>query len=129
MMVEIFVQSLKTLACYIEALPHADPNSSILTNTQMKNIIFKMMPTQWQVQLICAHSGPALVTLLELHNFMANAKSFADGLPANGPTTASVVITNINLVKNFLLFIMILPSSNLTSLDRSLLKMSILMAL
>jgi hypothetical protein len=49
MTVGIFVQCLKTLARYIKALPHADPNPPILTTTQMKNIIFKVMPTQWRV--------------------------------------------------------------------------------
>jgi hypothetical protein len=87
MTVEVFLQCLKTLACYIEALPHADPNPSILTQSRIKNIMCKAIPTTWQVQFVQTLGGIALVSLLELQNFMANEKSFADGSQTVGTST------------------------------------------
>jgi hypothetical protein len=81
MTVEVFVQCLKTIARYVEALPHIDPvNASILLPEHIKYIVYKAMPTQWQVQFVPTHCGIALVTLLELQTFMSNEKTFADGI-------------------------------------------------
>jgi hypothetical protein len=87
MTVEVFIQCLKTLARYIEALPHVDPNPPILTKSQIKDIICKAMPTPWQVQFVLKFCGITLVSLLELQNFMANEKSFADSSQTVGIST------------------------------------------
>jgi hypothetical protein len=79
MTVKSFVQRLKTMAQYIEVLPHTDPILPILMMTQIKNIIYRAMPAPWQVHFVRSHSGIANVTLLELQNFMANEKTFAGG--------------------------------------------------
>jgi hypothetical protein len=47
MSIEVFVQCLKTLARYVEALPHIDlVNAPILSAKHLKYIIYKAMPTQ-----------------------------------------------------------------------------------
>jgi hypothetical protein len=68
MTVEVFVQCLKTLARYVEALPHIDPvNAPILSADHLKYIVYKAMATQWQVQFIRTHHGIALVAKLHGH--------------------------------------------------------------
>jgi hypothetical protein len=66
MTVKSFVQRLKTMAQYIEVLPHTDPILPILMMTQIKNIIYRAMPASWQVQFVRSHSGITNVTLLEI---------------------------------------------------------------
>jgi hypothetical protein len=90
MSVETFVQRLKTIARYVEALPHNDPvHAPVLSPENIKHIVFKAMPTQWQVQFVRTHRGIALVTLLELQNFMSNEKTFADGTTTGNKTTTN----------------------------------------
>ena len=91
MTVEVFVQHLKTLARYVGALPHVDPiNAPLLNDEHIKNIVYKAMPTQLQVQFVRTHTGIALTTLLELQNFMSNKKTFADGIHPTTTRTATV---------------------------------------
>jgi hypothetical protein len=69
MTVKVFVQCLKTIARYVEALPHIDPvNAPIWSPEHIKYIVYNKarMPTQWQVQFVRTHHGIALVTLLKL---------------------------------------------------------------
>jgi hypothetical protein len=81
MTVEVFVQCLKTIARNVKAFPHIDPvNPPVLSPEHIKHIVYKAMPTQWQVQFVRTHHGIALVTLLELQTFMSNEKTFADGI-------------------------------------------------
>jgi hypothetical protein len=91
MPVKVFVQCLKTLARYVGALPHVDPiNAPLLNDEHIKCIVYKAMPTQWQVQFVQTHTGIALTTLLELQNFMSNKKTFTDGIHPTTPRTATV---------------------------------------
>jgi hypothetical protein len=72
-------------------LLHVDPvNAPTLNVNHIKYIVYKAMPTQWQVHFVQTHRGIALVTLLKLQNFMSNEKSFADGVQsATGKSVAN----------------------------------------
>jgi hypothetical protein len=63
--VEVFVQRLKTMARYVVDLPSAGPQPPTLNNTQIKNIVFKVMPLAWQQHFIRSYRGISAVTLLE----------------------------------------------------------------
>jgi hypothetical protein len=74
-------------------LPHVDPvNAPTLSPEHIKQIVYKAMPTQWQVQFVQTHHGVALVTLLELQTFMSNEKTFADGIQL----TSGKTVVNCN---------------------------------
>jgi hypothetical protein len=89
MTVEVFVQCLKTLARYVEVLPHvAGIQAPISMMTHIKNIIYKAMHVPWQVQFLRSFHNVANINLLELQNFMANKRLFADG--SQGASGSSV---------------------------------------
>jgi hypothetical protein len=72
MQVESFVQQLKTITRYVTNLPFTGAQPPVLNNTQIKNIVFKAMPSTWQQHFIRSNHGFLAVTLLELQNFMSN---------------------------------------------------------
>ncbi len=84
MQVEVLVQRLKTpMARYVADLPFAGAQPPTLYNTQIKNIVYKAMPSTWQQHFIRSNRGISSVTLLELQNFMSNERTFADSATAN----------------------------------------------
>jgi hypothetical protein len=83
MQVETFVQRLKTIARYVNDLPFAGAQPPVINNTQIKNIVFKAMPTAWQQHFIRSNRGISAVTLLELQNFMSNERAFSDSSSMN----------------------------------------------
>ena len=52
MQVEVFVQRLKTMARYVTDLPFVGAQPPMLNNTQIKNIVYKAMPSTWQQHFI-----------------------------------------------------------------------------
>jgi hypothetical protein len=83
MQVEAFVQQLKAITRYITDLPFAGAQPPMLNTTQIKNIVYKAMPATWQQHFIQSNRGISAVTLLKLHNFMSNKRTFSDSTMKN----------------------------------------------
>jgi hypothetical protein len=79
MEVRVFARRVRTLNCYAAELPD-DNGASVptLTESQLKNVIFRAMPEAWQRQFLRANQHLARTTLQNLIEYMDTEKSFAD---------------------------------------------------
>eukprot|EP00978_Attheya_sp_CCMP212_P038633 scaffold193211_cov56-Attheya_sp.AAC.2 len=77
MSVRDFVKRIRQMASYLPEFPKL-MTASALSDTDLKNIIFRGMPTAWQENLVHANMRIASVTLAQMTDYLASEQVIAD---------------------------------------------------
>jgi hypothetical protein len=77
MTVEAFMNRIKVMSRYITDIPFPGADPPVVSNTKLKNIIFRAMPPAWQTNFLRVNNI-AITTLLQLQQFMSQEREFAE---------------------------------------------------
>jgi hypothetical protein len=77
MTVEAFVNRLKVMVRYVINIPFLGLDPPTVSQTKLKNIIFKAMPVTWKTYFLCVNDASTL-SVLTLQQFMSQEREFAD---------------------------------------------------
>ena len=77
MPVRDFVKRIRQLASFLPEFPKP-PAASGLSDTDLKNIIFRGMPSTWQENFVHANMRISTITLAQMTDYLASEQSIAD---------------------------------------------------
>jgi hypothetical protein len=76
MTVEAFVNRLKVMIRYVANIPFLGVDPPTISQTKLKNIIFKAMPSTWQTNFLQV-KDVSILSVLTLQQFMSQEREFA----------------------------------------------------
>eukprot|EP00978_Attheya_sp_CCMP212_P046439 scaffold392440_cov35-Attheya_sp.AAC.1 len=78
MTVRDFVKRLRQMASYLPEFPRPRMAATALSETDLKNIIFRCMPTAWQENFVHANMRISSITSAQMTDYLASEQVIAD---------------------------------------------------